>query len=76
MGFKVKQVFSTVTDPKLREKKIILFHFVTNILEYKVKVTRCMNLTNKKIKIQLFVAIGRTHSSLHMAFVYFETTRE
>jgi hypothetical protein len=66
MDFKIKQLFSTVKDPKLREKKTILFHFITNILENKVKVTRCVKLTNKKIKVQLFVAIGRTHSSLHI----------
>jgi hypothetical protein len=57
MGFKADHLFSTDKHPKLREKKTISFHyqhfvkkkFITNILEYKVKVTRCVKLTNEKI---------------------------
>jgi hypothetical protein len=73
LGFKVKQLFSTVKHLKLREKTIS-FHFTTKILEYEIKVTRRMKLNNQMIKIHINVIIlVELESSLHMAFVYFET---
>jgi hypothetical protein len=48
------------------KEKTISFHFIINISGYKIKVAKCVKLRNKKLKIQLMVAIRKTHSSIHI----------